>query len=259
MKHSFIREKIKAELKNPILIEGLPGLGSVGKIVVTYLIKQLDAKKFAELYSPFFPYHVVVNKRGGVRLLRGEFYYWKGKDKNKGDIIFFTGDNQAQTIDGQYEMVNRILTFVKKLGVKTIVTIGGYCAELKEETPHVISVATNKKLLKQMLKAGAETASIGNPIVGAAGLFLGLARFQNMEAVCLLGETIGYMPDPRAAKSILEVLKKALELEMDLSRIEREIKKSKDVLQKMRGVEKTMKTFEEIRRKDEAQKLTYIS
>ena len=74
MKETVIVEKEKVELRNPILIEGLPGLGVVGKIVAEYLIKHLDAKEFAELYSPHFAYYVIVEKDGSVRLLRNVFY-----------------------------------------------------------------------------------------------------------------------------------------------------------------------------------------
>jgi proteasome assembly chaperone (PAC2) family protein len=71
MKETIINETAKIEAKNPILIEGLPGLGMVGRIAVSFLAKQLKAKKFAELYSPHFPYYVLVNKKGNVRLLHG--------------------------------------------------------------------------------------------------------------------------------------------------------------------------------------------
>jgi len=52
---TMVREILKIDAEASILIEGLPGLGMVGKIAVKYLIKQLKAKKFAELYSPHFP------------------------------------------------------------------------------------------------------------------------------------------------------------------------------------------------------------
>ncbi|MCK4482605.1 PAC2 family protein, partial [Candidatus Bathyarchaeota archaeon] len=45
MKETFIKELAKVELKSPVLIEGLPGLGLVGKIATRYLIKKLNAKK----------------------------------------------------------------------------------------------------------------------------------------------------------------------------------------------------------------------
>jgi proteasome assembly chaperone (PAC2) family protein len=55
MKETYIKELTQVQLKNPILIEGLPGLGLVGKIAIRYLIKQLKAQRFAYLYSPHFP------------------------------------------------------------------------------------------------------------------------------------------------------------------------------------------------------------
>ncbi len=34
----------KPKLNNPILIEGLPGIGNVGKVAVDFLIEELKAK-----------------------------------------------------------------------------------------------------------------------------------------------------------------------------------------------------------------------
>ena len=60
MKTTVIKEIRKVELKNPILVEGFPGLGMVGSIATQYLVRQLKAQKLATLYSPNFPYHVLV-------------------------------------------------------------------------------------------------------------------------------------------------------------------------------------------------------
>ena len=74
MKATYVKELATIQARDPVLIEGLPGLGLVGKLAMRYLIKQLKAQKFAYLYSPHFPYFVLVNKRGNIRLLRGAFY-----------------------------------------------------------------------------------------------------------------------------------------------------------------------------------------
>ncbi|MCW3979888.1 MAG: PAC2 family protein, partial [Candidatus Bathyarchaeota archaeon] len=70
-----IDEKTSIKLRKPTLIEGLPGLGMVGRIATRYLAKQLKAERFALLHSPHFPYYVIVDKKGSARLLRGEFRY----------------------------------------------------------------------------------------------------------------------------------------------------------------------------------------
>ncbi|MBC7129610.1 proteasome assembly chaperone family protein, partial [Candidatus Bathyarchaeota archaeon] len=235
MKKTTIKELTKVSLNSPILIEGLPGLGLVGKIAVRYLIKQLKAKKMAYLYSPHFPYFVLVNRRGNVRLLRGTFYYWKNGNSGN-DLILFTGDSQAQTIEGQYEISNSILDFAENHKVKTIITIGGYRKEITDK-PKVIAVATSKKLLDLALNANATLSPSGNPIVGIAGLILGLAPFRKIDALCLLGETRGYLPDPRAAKSVLEVLTKILGINLDLSEMDEEIAKADKIIARLKKIE----------------------
>lgn len=257
MKDTYIKEFVEIQPNNPILIEGLPGLGLVGKIALRYLIKQLKAKKIAYLYSPHFPYFVLVNKKGNVRLLRGAFYYYKNP-KGPNDIILFTGDSQSQTIEGQYEIADRMLDFSEKHGVKTIATIGGYRMEPKDK-PKVFIAATSQEILNKALQAGATLSSSGSPIVGTAGLILGLARFKKINALCLLGETRGYLPDPLAAKSVLEVLKSTFNFDLDLTGLNEEISRAEIMVTRLQQIEEKRALQAEETRKEEDKKTTYIS
>lgn len=257
MKETTIKELINVPMKNPILIEGMPGLGLVGKIAVQYMIRRLEAKRMAHLYSPHFPYFVLVNRKGSVRLLRGTFYYWENV-KGENDLILFTGDSQAQTIEGQYEIASKILEFAERKHVKTIITIGGYRKET-EEKPKVVAVATSRQLLDRALKAGASLSPPGNPIVGVAGLILGLAPFKKMDALCLLGETRGYLPDPKAAKSVLEVITQILGVELDLSGMNEEIAKADKIIARLKKIEEKRALQIEEMRREEGKKVTYIS
>ncbi len=258
MKETVIIEKAEVKLKNPILIEGLPGLGTVGKIVTRHLKRQMKAEKLADLYSPHFAYYVLVNRDGDVRLLRNEFYYWKNEE-GEYDFILLTGDTQAQTIEGQYEVANKILEYAERKGVKLIITVGGFRTDVKDE-PKVIAVSTNPKILRRAIEAGAVNGPSGNPIVGIAGLLLGLARLKgNIDALCLLGETRGYMPDHKAAKSVLKVIAKMLNIEVNLSELDREIEKSEMILKRMQKIEEQRAiAMHKIRKKDE-ERVTYIS
>jgi uncharacterized protein (TIGR00162 family) len=257
VKETFIKEFGKVELNNPILIEGLPGLGLVGRIAIRFLVKQLKAERFAYLYSPHFPYFVLVNKKGSVRLLRGTFHFWKSK-KGENDLIFFTGDSQAQTIEGQYEISDRILDFAKKHNVKMIVTIGGYRMEAQNK-PKVIAAASNTELLSKALQGGATISPIGSPIVGTAGLILGLAHFRKIDALCLLGETRGYLPDPKAAQSVLEVLKTMLNVDVNLANLDEEIANAEKMVTRLQKIEEKRVSQSEEMRKKEDKKVTYIS
>ena len=256
MKTTYVKEFGQVQANNPVLIEGLPGLGLVGKIAIRYLIKQLKAQKFAYLYSPHFPYFVLVNKKGNVRLLRGAFYYVKTAGVN--DILLFTGDSQSQTIEGQYEIADSMLTFAKKHGVGTIVTIGGYRMESTEK-PKVIVAGTSQEVLGKALGAGATLSPSGSPIVGTAGLILGLARFKKISALCLLGETRGYLPDPQAARSVLEVLRSMFSFNIDLAGLDEDIVKAEKMVTRLQKIEEKRVLQAEETRKEEDKKTTYIS
>jgi len=257
VKETFFKELAKVELKNPILVEGLPGLGLVGKICIRHLIRHLKATKLAYLYSPHFPYFVLVDKKGNVRLLRGTFYFWKNEDGDS-DIMFFTGDSQAQTIEGQYEISNHILKLAAQYNAKMIITIGGYRMEAADK-PKVIVAATNQQLLTSALKAGAQISPTGSPIVGTAGLILGLAHFRKIDALCLLGETRGYLPDPKSARSVLEVLQAMLGVDANIAGLEEEIAKSEKMITRLRKIEEKRALQAEETKKEEDKKVTYIS
>jgi len=51
-------------LEAPIMVEGLPGVGNVGKLATEHLIAEVGAKKFANIYSKYFPPQVLVEENG---------------------------------------------------------------------------------------------------------------------------------------------------------------------------------------------------
>jgi uncharacterized protein len=257
VKDTYIRERSNIQINSPILIEGLPGLGLVGKIAIRYLVKQMKAQKFAFLYSPHFPYFVLVNKKGNVRLLRGAFYYVKSPE-GQSDVILFTGDSQSQTIEGQYDIAEKMLTFAKKHNVQTIVTIGGYRMEAQGK-PKVVVAGTSQRIIEKALQAGAIVSPNGSPIVGTAGLILGLAPFKKIDAMCLLGETRGYLPDPLSARSVIEVIKNMFGLNVDLAGIDEEVGKAEKMVVRLQKIEQNRVVQAEETRKEEDKKTTYIS
>lgn len=256
MKETIIAVKEKVEPNNPVLIEGLPGQGMVGKIAVEHLIKCLKAKKIAELYSPHYAYYVLVNKTGSIRLLRSEFHYWKNEDGGS-DLILLTGDTQPQTIEGQYEVADAILGFAQQNNVKFILTIGGYRTEAKTE-PQIFVSATSQELLSKASDLGIKSSPPGSPIVGTAGLLIGLANLRNLDAACLLVETLGYLPDPKAAKSVVKAISGILKVDVDLSGLDSEIAKSEQIEERMRKIEEQRRATEKTRRRIEEEKVSYI-
>ena len=216
-----VEYKEKPDLTDPILIEGLPGVGNVGKLAAEHLVDQLKAKKFVDIYSKYFPPQVLVDDSGIVKLVNNEMYYVK-RDGAKHDMIVLIGDYQGLTPDGQYELADRMLKMAQELGVEMTFTLGGYGLGKLVEKPRVLGAVSHEDLVPKMKELGV-TFSKGEPgsgIVGASGLLLGLGKVYGMRSVCLMGETSGYFVDPKAAQAVLEVLSKVLEVELDFSDLE---------------------------------------
>jgi len=206
MDKAFFRYVYQPELTEPIFVEGLPGFGNVGRIAAKHLIKYTNAKLFAELYSPFFPDFVIVKKSGICRPPRYEFYAASVNNRN---LVILTGDSQPSLDDvvAHYELCDEILDFAEKQGCKFIITTGGVPATNPEKEVYV--AATSEKLAIDYMEKGAVIYGKGK-IMGATGLFLGLAKTRGIEGVCLLGATKGTRVDKKAGYNIFKFLMKTL-------------------------------------------------
>jgi uncharacterized protein (TIGR00162 family) len=230
--------KEKPVLREPILVEGLPGVGNVGKLAAEHLVDQLKAVKFAEMFSKFFPPQVLVNDAGTIRLVSNEIYYVQRPDASN-DIVIMIGDYQGLTPDGQYELSDKTLKIAKDLGVRKIFTLGGYGLGKMIEKPRVLGAATDIELVEEMKNFGV-TFSKGEPgsgIVGASGLLLGLGNLYGMRSVCLMGETSGYFVDPKGAQAVLEVLAKILGVKIDFTELETKAQQIDQITSKLRESE----------------------
>ncbi len=214
----------KPVIKNPVLIEGLPGVGNVGKIVVDFLIDNLGAKKLFEITSYQLPHCVFVNEENLVELPEIEVYY-----KNVGNrtLLFLAGDIQPINEESCYEFCHAILDTIEKKNIKEIVTLGGIALPRAPKNPRVYATGNSKSLLQRYEKSRMvhmDTFSVVGPIVGVSGLLTGLAGKRNIPAVSLLAETFAH-PNYlgiRGAKELLKVLAKNLNIKVDINRLEEE-------------------------------------
>jgi hypothetical protein len=231
----YIKKEIK--LKNPVLIEGLPGLGWVGKLSAEHLIKEIGASKFGEIYSPDFPPQVTINPDSTVRMMKNELYAYKAEKKGQRDLIVLVGDHQGMTLQSHYSLVGTVLDTAEEYGVKTIYTLGGYGVGRLSKEPKVFGAVTHKDMIKEFKKHGVVFDRVGGSIVGAAGLFLGLGMLRDIRGICLMGETHGNYIDPRAARSVLEVVCKALNLKIRFEDLEKRAKETEEMISRLEQVQ----------------------
>jgi uncharacterized protein (TIGR00162 family) len=217
----------KPDLKNPVLIEGLPGIGFVANIAALHLIQELKAKLFAEIRSSFFQDLAITAENGKTHFPTNELYYHKGRDGER-DLIILYGNTQALTTVGQYELCGRILDVAEQLGCRYIMTLGGLKREEKVETPKLYCAASDSETIQDALGLGAKI--IGGRIFGVAGLLIGLSRLRGMKGFCLLADTPGLYPDAVAAREVLKAVCKMLHLKVNLNRLNKAAEATNKIL-----------------------------
>jgi uncharacterized protein (TIGR00162 family) len=210
MDKPYFRLLFEPQLREPIFVEGLPGLGNIGSIAANHLIESTDAKVFAELYAPYFPDYVIVNQDGTCRPPRYQFYAAKTKKKH---YVILTGDSQPSIEDSlaHYDLCDEILNFAEKYGSKFVITIGGVATPKPGNEVYI--AATSWKLAQKYLDNGVQIYSEGR-IMGATGLLLGLAKKRGWQGICLLGATSGFGAGRGVAFIIYKILTEILEADI---------------------------------------------
>ncbi len=255
-----LRVTQKPEVNNPVLVEGLPGVGHVGRIAAKHLCTELKAKKFASMYSDSLPPQILIKRSGMILNMKNDFYYWKASNKKQKDIIFVIGNTQSATPEGQYGLAEKILDVAAEYKVKMLYTLGGLGVGRLVEKPRVFGAVTHKKFIPELEKLGVVVRRDGTgQIIGVSGLLLGMGTLRGMDGICLMGETSGYYLDPNSARAVLSVLTKLLNVEIDMSKL---TKKAKDAEKKVAEAQKMERKMMEdlgvIQREPSEDQMRYI-
>ena len=235
----------KPKLNRPIMMEGLPGIGNVGKVAVDFMIDELKAKKLYDVFSYTFPHSVFVNEDNMVELPMIEVYYKKMPKGN--DLLLLAGDVQPIDEISSYEFSDKVLDIVEDFKGEEIITLGGIGLQSIPKKPKVYCTSNDKKIVEKY-KKGVELNDklygVVGPIVGVSGLLVGLAARRKIPAMAMLAETFGHPMylGMKGAKEILNILNVKLELGLKVNKLDKEIKNMEnDMLKRTEELSKVSK------------------
>ncbi len=220
----------KPKLKDPVAVVGSQGLRSIGLIAIDHMIMEWNLKQFATLHSSHFPivYHGLpyegvsgeagsAVKDGVVNVPKIEFY-------EKSNVIITRGYHADG--EGQYEVAVKVADFFKDMGVKRIISLGGFVHNKfnLDEERRVSICGTNEKIIEEVAKKGVSVDYTG-PFLGFSALVLGAGMSRGIEGFALFSQTTPDQenplnPDPVAAKALLKKLSSILETEIDTKDME---------------------------------------
>jgi len=215
----------KPKLKNPIFIEGLPGIGNVGKIAADFLVDELKAKKIYDIFSYSFPHSVFVGEDNLVELPSVSIYY---KQTAKNDLLILNGDVQPSDEESCYEFCDKVLDIIQDFKCSQIITLGGIGLHSEPKIPKVYCTGNTKSAVADFKKntdVNEKLFGVVGPIIGVSGVLLGLAKKRNIDAVSLLAETSAHPMHIgiRGAKEIIEILNKKYTMGIDIKDLNKEI------------------------------------
>lgn len=229
-----IESVVTPRLDNPVFIEGLPGVGLVGKLAVDHLIEELESQPVRRMYSEHYPPAISVDEEGTATLASLTVHAIETEGQ---DLLVLAGDSQAQEAVGQYRLADAVLDIVGEFDVEQIITLGGFgTGEQVEEYTVVGAVADGNDALKQRLgDAGVQFQREDAPsnIVGMSGLLVGLGARRGFETAGILGITPGYHVDPASARVVLEVLQEGFGFSVSLDTLDEQVEQIQNLLEQL--------------------------
>jgi len=246
-----LRIHSKPEMVKPRMLVGLPGMGMVAKNSVNYFINILKPEIIADIPVPHLSPSLTFFEKGLVVPIDRDtspFKFYYSKEQN---IILFSGEIQFGYIAKDNELAEKIVDSAKLFGVDIIYTVLANLVKNYVEEPAVSGVATSPELLKFIGSKNIPIAEGRMQISGVNGLVIEYAMRQGINGISLLSETA--FPEALDIKACYAGIKKVselLEINIDTSEIENEVKKFDE------GFKRYMKELQEKRRKE--QDLGYI-
>lgn len=207
--------------KDPILIEGFPGIGLVGNIASQQIIEELNMEYIGSIESRYFPpiavlYEGLVNMP--VRIYENEEY----------NTIMVVSDIPINP-SVSYDVSKALVGWAKSVGVKEVVSIAGI-ATMSDEYK-VFGAATTEEMLEK-IKDKVEIFQMGT-ISGISGSVMAECFMQSVPAISLLGATKTQNPDPRAAAVVVDVLNSLYNFSIDTDDLIEQAEKIEIEMQKL--------------------------
>ena len=229
---NMIVEEVSSE--NPAVLEGFPGIGLVGNIVATHLVSELKMKQIGTIESRLFPPISVLFD--GIAYAPVRIY-----ENSKTNFIVIISDILIHPMVA-FDVGKAIVKWTTDIGAKMNIPIAGISTMREQRV--VFGSATSQAFL-DLVKDKVETLTAGS-ISGIAGSIMNECGIVKMPAICLLGETQGPTPDPRASARVIEVLNGLLSLNVNTQKLVEEAERIETELHKLaeqvQGVEQAEPT-----------------
>lgn len=218
-------ESGSVDVTQPTLVEGLPGYGLVASITVDVLNRQLGLREYGSVVSPAFP-QVASFEDGRVR---EPVRVYGGSNP---DVMTLVGD--VALPQSAYGALGDVVLSELAPSFSRAVFVAGAPTVDEAERGEVVGMATTPEVERDLREAGVSLAAGSGLVGGVTGALASACHRRGVPAAVLVVGTNPYVPDPLAAKAVIETaLEPLVSFDVDTSVLERE---AEDIEERLKEV-----------------------
>lgn len=195
------------DASKPTLIEGMPGLGLVASIAADHVRTELDLARHGRVESDAFP-QVATYTEG---LVRDTVRVYGGTDP---DVLTLHSD--VVLPQEAYRPLARCVTADLSDRLGRALFLAGAPADSEESIGRLRGVATTEDMRESLTDAGVPLADDPGAIGGVTGALAHECFQTDVPAAVLIVDAHPYLPDPAAARIVIEeALEPLVDFEID--------------------------------------------
>ena len=231
-----IVEVSPVKLRNPILIEGFPGVGMVGTIAAMHLVKEWDMELVGYMDSDAFPPLCTIHNEEPLPAAR----VYQSKKYNT--LVLFS--EFVIPISTVNSVANEIVLWGEDRKLSAIFSLGG--VGVSTEKDEVYGIASTEGL-KESLKDVGVTIIKEGVTTGVTGLILANAYVKKFPAAALLSSNRGININLVGAANVLDKLSKILNIPINTDKLRKQGEEIEEKIKKiMKESKEAKKTYEQI-------------
>ena len=232
-----IVEVTPVKLKNPVLIEGFPGVGMVGTVAAMHLVKDLDMELVGYIDSEYFPPICTVHNEEPLPAAR----IYQSKKYNL--LVLFS--EFVIPMNAVAEVANEIILWGEDKKLSAIFSLGGVGMTTSEKTK-VFGISTTEGLKESLREADITIVKEG-VTTGVTGLILSNAYIRKFPAAAILTGSRDINVNLIGAADVLDKLSKILNIPINTEKLRKEGEEIEEKIKKMlKDTKEAKKTYEQI-------------
>jgi len=223
-------------LRNPVLLVSVSTsnpqfrlLYSQARELGKYLLKKLEFRQIATLYSSAMSPEIRISRNGIASMLSNNFYLFSGRSR---DYVLFAG--HSSPVESEYEYGEVVLDYAKSLGVKELISFGARWSQpvlSPLEGPKVLGFGTDEAAVNNLKEAGVVILKSESAFY-FANVIVPLAKIHGIRGYKLSVDHGEPTPHPKTLIALISVLSKLIDLQVDSSDLEAQSKELAEAIQK---------------------------